>query len=146
MDIYKEIEYWHPKLKNNKWKIINTNKNLDDFNCFSFAIDVYNEWSRANCKLWHNPNDRYATVKNYIEFYSTYNYKICENDSYELDYEKIAIYSNNNFVTHACKQFGDMWRSKLGSNVIIEHKLEWLSGTDSENYGEIAAIMKRKLI
>lgn len=36
-----------------------------------------------------------------------------------------------------------MWRSKLGSSVIIEHKLEWLCGFDSENYGEIITVMKR---
>ena len=143
MDIYKEIENWHPKLIGENWKIINIDEKLDDFNCFSFVIDIYNDWSGASGKIWHNPNNRFATLSNYVDFYSTYGYKICDNNIYEDNYEKIAIYVNNNIVTHACKQFKNMWRSKLGSGVIIEHKLEWISGIDYENYGEVKIIMKK---
>jgi len=143
MGIESTIEKWHPKLKDKNWKIININKDLDKFNCFSFVIDIYNDWCGASTKIWHNQNDRHSTILNYIQFYSTYNYKICNDDIQEPEYDKIAIYAINNNVSHVCKQFGGMWRSKLGSNVIIEHKLEWLSGADYENYGDIVVFMKR---
>jgi hypothetical protein len=48
-------------------------------------------------------------------------------------------------LNHAAKQFNDKWRSKLGGSVIIEHELEWLTGSDADNYGEIGTIMKRKI-
>lgn len=85
MDI-KTIENWHPKLKNEKWKIIETDKNLDNFNCFSFVIDIYDDWSGSSSKIWHNPSNRYSTISNYIYFYSTYNYKECDNYSYEYNF------------------------------------------------------------
>lgn len=140
----KILEKWHPKLQNKNYKIIPT-KDLDKFNCFSFVIDIFDDWSGSSTKIWHNPNNRYATAKNYIEFYSTYGFQVCDNELFEDGYDKIALYEKDNFITHACKQFNNMWRSKLGCNVIIEHELEWLSGTVSENYGEIVAIMKRKI-
>jgi hypothetical protein len=37
-----------------------------------------------------------------------------------------------------------MWRSKLGKDVIIEHKLEWLSGNTEDAYGDIIFIMRKK--
>jgi len=41
------IETWHPKLKGELWKIIKYDGELGFFNCFSFAIDIYDEWSGA---------------------------------------------------------------------------------------------------
>jgi len=89
--------------------------------------------------------DRRPILKNYILFYNTHGYYICDNDKYEPDFNKIAIYvDDDGYVNHASKQYKNMWRSKLGFHDIIEHKLEWLSGYDYNNYGRIGAIMRKK--
>ena len=146
MDI-NEIEKWHPKLVGENRKIIKTDENLDDFNCIAFTLEIYHSWAGSSTKIWHNPINRYPTLENYIDFYKTYGYEICNNSNYEDNYEKIAIYKDiDNYIGHAAKQFGYMWRSKLGGSYIIEHKLDWLCGFDSYNYGEVSTIMKRKKI
>jgi hypothetical protein len=50
------------------------------------------------------------------------------------------------FVNHVAKQFKTRWRSKLGASNIIEHELEWISGEDFSNYGEVGVIMKKYAI
>ena len=141
-----EIENWHPKLKGKKWKIIDVEFDLIKFNCFSFVIDIYDDWSGASTKSWTLSN-RKPILENYIKFFSLHGFELCDNETYEKNFEKIAIYiDEDGYVTHAAKQFNDMWRSKLGSHEIIEHKLEWLSGYDFNNYGKVGTIMKKNII
>ena len=92
--------------------------------------------------------DRTPSLENYIRYFETFNYVITANPNYEENFEKIAIYTNENEkdkVTHASKQYKNMWRSKLGSNIIIEHELSWLEGYDADNYGYVKIIMKKKI-
>ena len=139
-----DIEKWHPKLKGKDYKIIQTNEILEDFNCIAFVLDIYNEWYGSSTKNWTLNINRVPILENYIKYFKTFGYDICDNDKYVDGVEKIAIYiDENKRVTHAAKQFNDKWRSKLGGSVIIEHKLEWLSGYDADNYGEIGVIMER---
>jgi len=70
----------------------------------------------------------------------------CHDSSYEEGFEKIDFYSKSNIPTHACKQFGNMWRSKLGASVIIEHELDWLCGYTNDTSDEVSFIMKRKIV
>ncbi len=69
-----------------------------------------------------------------------------DNEEYEKGFNKIAIYTDKkDWVTHACKQYGNMCRSKLGISCILEHELEWISGFDFDNYGKVHLIMKKKI-
>ena len=144
MDI-NNIEIWHPKLIGKNYKIININYNLIVFNCFAYSLDIFDEWCGASEKSWpYNILSRSPKLDNYIKYYNLFGYNVCNNDKYESDYEKIALYiDNSNCVNHASKQNENMWRSKLGKYVIIEHELEWLTGFDAENYGNIGVILKR---
>jgi len=141
-----EIEGWHPKLRGKNWKIIYSENKLLDFNCIAFVLDVYDNWYGSSTEFWpYKTMSRSPKLENYIKYFSTFGYNICNNDSFENEFDKIAIYiDSDGNVTHASKQFQNMWRSKLGESNIIEHKLEWLSGYDFDNYGDIGAIMKRK--
>jgi hypothetical protein len=143
MDI-NEIEEWHPKLISEKYKIITTDKNLDDFNCVAYVLDVYTDWYGSTTKFWHNDNDRVPSLENYIKYFETYSYELCEDDSYEEEFNKIAIYINKKSrFTHVARQYEKKWQSKIGPSYIIEHELEWLTGYDADNYGEIGAILRR---
>jgi hypothetical protein len=150
MDI--KIEKWHPKLLGKDYKIIDTDKILEKFNCVSFSIDLYDDWSGSSEPSWRTgydpPSeiDRSTKLENYIKYFKIFGYDICDNEEYEEGFEKIAIYvdEKNNFK-HVARQFVNKWRSKLGGYKIIEHELEWLTGYDADNYGEIGSILKRKI-
>jgi hypothetical protein len=49
------------------------------------------------------------TIENFKKMYNFYGYEICEDYSYENDYEKIAFYVKNNIPTHAAKQFNNLF-------------------------------------
>lgn len=146
MDINNLVEYWHPKLIGKNYKII-TNINVLDYNCIAYSLDIFDMWCGASEKSWpYKSLSRSPKLNNYLKYYNMYNYSKCDNESYENEYEKVALYVDiNNCVLHAAKQYKHMWRSKLGESCVIEHELEWISGFDSQNYGNIGSILKRKL-
>lgn len=147
MGIYNNIKLWHPKLKDKDYKIIQYDVILDDFNCIAFALDIYTYWCGTGFPSWpYEKISRIPVLDNYIKYFKMFNYEMCDNAKFENGLNKIAIYINRrNRVIHVAKQFNDKWRSKLGGSVIIEHELEWLTGYDAYNYGEIGAFMKRKM-
>lgn len=145
MDI--KIEEWHPKLIGKNYKIIETTENILKFNCISYTLDIFDEWCGPSTPSWpYETISRIPILENYIEYFNTFGYEVCDNDEYEKEFDKIAIYVNKRGrVYHAARQYGNKWRSKLGVSVIIEHELDWLSGFDANNYGNIGSILKRKL-
>jgi hypothetical protein len=97
-------------------------------------------------ELWpYDKISRNLNIDGFKKLYNLYGYQECDSDKYEEGFDKIAFYSKYDEPTHACKQFGNMWRSKLGCSVIIEHELEWISGNTDDAYGEVVFIMKRRL-
>jgi len=146
MDI-NNVEIWHPKLIGKNYKIIESKYNLADFNCIAYSLDFFDRWCGASEKSWpYNILSRSPKLENYIKYYKIFGYDVCNNDEYEVGYEKVALYiDNSNCINHASKQYYNMWRSKLGKFFIIEHELEWLTGFDADNYGNIGVILKRKL-
>lgn len=147
MDINNLIESWHPKLIGNNYKIIESNFDIQDYNCIAYVLNIFDMWCGPSTISW--PNEilpRSAKLDNYIKFFELNGYTTCENASYEIEFDKIALYVDNNVcVKHAAKQYKDRWRSKLGANQIIEHDLDWLTGNDFSNYGKIGIIMKKKI-
>jgi hypothetical protein len=141
MDIRSEIEDWFPNIVGKNFKIFRID---GDFNCVSYTLDIYDGWMWTNTELWpYQKIPRDSGMDGFKRLYRLYGYVDCDNEHFEEGYDKIAFYSKNNFPIHACKQFGNMWRSKLGSSVIIDHKLGWLCGDTEWSYGEVNFIMKR---
>lgn len=143
MDIRSEIESWFPNIVGKQFKIF---KSSIKFNCVAYTLDFYDDWIWTNEKAWpYDKIPRNSGLNGFKELYKLNGYEECDSSSFEEGYEKIAFYSYNGRPMHACKQFGNTWRSKLGISVIIEHELEWLCGYTDDAYGEIAFIMKRKI-
>jgi len=141
-----DVEKWHPKLIGKNYKIIESDTNISEYNCVAFVLDIFDEWCGPTTSSWPwEKLSRSRKLDNYIKYFNMYGYEQCDEDYFEKDYDKIAIYiDENNGVNHVAKQFGNMWRSKLGPSCILEHELDWISGNDFNNYGQIGAIIKKK--
>lgn len=91
-----------------------------------------------------------ATTGHFVLRFSRLGYKPCGLDrSYEFGYQKVAIYANDQGVTHMARQhlFGLGWLSKPGRMEDIFHRnLEDLEGEMSITalqYGKVTLILKR---
>ena len=65
-------------------------------------------------------------------------YEPCRDGSPEEGFEKMALYLNNQKVTHAARQLpSGAWTGKLGAMEDVEHStLGALNGSGPEDYGE----------
>jgi len=143
MDIKSQLESWHPKLKG---KDYNFYKVTGDFNCIAFTLDIFDGWMWTNTTLWpHETIPRNSGVDGFKRLYEIYGYVPCIDGSYEPGFEKIAFFTKDGYPTHASKQFGKIWKSKLGPSVILEHQLDWISGYSEDDYGDVEFFMKRKI-
>jgi len=92
--------------------------------------------------FWPNNVSLEETLNAFLEMYSLFGYKKCNNIDYEPGYRKIVIYGkNNNEVTHAALVHDGYCTSKMGPYVLISHKPESIVG---EQYGHILTAVKRK--
>lgn len=71
-------------------------------------------------------------------------YELCGNGTFMPNFEKIAIYvDNNGKPQHAARQLQNgLWTSKIGVDVDIEHELH---GLENSRYGNVRSILKRPL-
>jgi hypothetical protein len=82
-------------------------------------------------------------------FEKRFGYYACDNPSFELGYQKVAIFANALGVTHMARQhlLGRGWLSKLGSAEDVLHQLatdvEGDYAATANGYGLIAQYMKR---
>ena len=77
----------------------------------------------------------------FVKAYETIGYHICDDDSYDPAYDKIALYvGEDGNPGHAAKQIdGLYWTSKLGSYHDIKHPLRALEA----EYGRAIVFMRR---
>ncbi|MDR2632119.1 MAG: hypothetical protein LBC51_00660 [Treponema sp.] len=116
-----------------------------DYNCIAWALEKDDVWcwpDREGYSFWPIKN-RKATQDVFIEMFSSFGYKCCENYTLEEGYQKIIIYMKDGNPTHASRQLKNgKWTSKLGANVDIEHDCpEVLNGPV---YGIATIIMRRE--
>jgi hypothetical protein len=143
-----DIEGDFPLLKSGGYQI--TSPSTTDYNCFA--------WALARSDVWYSPvavggyywpenlamNTDPATM---IELFRREGgFEPCAHGALEDGFEKIALYSNSNVVTHAARQIlSGAWTSKLGSMEDIEHdSVELLEDLAPENYGKATLFLKRR--
>lgn len=81
------------------------------------------------------------SLDNYRMAFERHEFQCCDNDRYEEGFEKIALFLMDGLFSHAARQIGpELWTSKLGGNVDIQHYLYDLEG---DQYGKVALFMKR---
>jgi hypothetical protein len=116
-----------------------------EYNCIAWAYGVDDMWFWPDADgfyYWPDNINRKINLNAFINLFKSIEYIVCENSNFETDFEKIAIYANDNIPTHAARQLPNgKWTSKLGPNIDIEHDtLDCLNGP---TYGKVEVIMKR---
>lgn len=125
-----------------------------DYNCIAWAADdKENWWWPDQYRLYYWPSNvpRRETIEAFIQAFGTLGYSVCSNPDFELGYEKVAIYvDNENKPTHAARQLDNgKWTSKIGKWVDVEHDLNTLErnyfaeGKHFPRYGKAAVFLKR---
>lgn len=90
-----------------------------------------------------------APTEYFIQGFGTLGYKPCDSSTFEIGYQKVAIYANEIGVTHMARQHfaGRGWLSKLGSLEDIRHSsltdVEGSTAALAGQYGEVVQILKR---
>jgi hypothetical protein len=91
-----------------------------------------------------------ATAEHFIPRFALLGYEPCGlNKSFELGYQKVAIYANDQGVTHMARQhvLGIGWLSKPGKMEDIVHRnlgdIEGAMSASACQYGRVTLILKR---
>jgi hypothetical protein len=116
------------------------------YNCIAWAFGDTTKWYWPDEFLigfWPKEISRECTLESFINLYKLIGYEVCDDESFEKDYDKIVIFTDkDNIPTHAAKQIDDtFWSSKLGEYHDVSHSKFSIEGG---NYGSFNVIMKRK--
>jgi hypothetical protein len=140
--INEDIESFFPKLQSDKYTI--TSPNTPDYNCIAWAAgEIYPPWWPDEDHYWPEEAICENTIEAFISAFELREYKTCDNPDYENNFEKVALFvDDNNVPTHMARQLdSDTWTSKLGKGVdIIHSSLEALEG---KIYGKAKVYLKR---
>ncbi|HVS39100.1 MAG TPA: hypothetical protein VMS17_26310 [Gemmataceae bacterium] len=118
------------------------------YNCISYVVgDLKRRWwpgeyhPRWSDDYWPAGAPHEETLQALIVALATVGFTPCPGAEPEAGFDKIAIYAlGNGLITHAARQAGNLWCSKLGPDEDIEHPLEGLEGPC---YGNVTAFLKR---
>ncbi len=137
----RSLEEIFVNLKNSKYKI--TSPRTRTYNCVAFAAGETDRWWwPADGAYWPPNVPREETLQAFIAAFQALGYTICENGDLEPDFEKVAIYAdNNNQPIHMARQLpSGVWASKCGTLEDIEHEaIEALEGV----YGKVHQYLRR---
>ena len=126
-----------------------TSQATENYNCVAWALkqeDVVwwpDPWEPP---LYRWPDDipRSDTLPSFLAFFKALNFTECGSSTHEEGFIKIAIYTNDNCVTHVARLCSNgKWTSKLGGDEDIEHTLEELVGPWS---GQPICYLKKKIM
>ena len=113
-----------------------------DYNCIAWAAGDFARWWEPGV-YWpaSTPPGDYGIGVLIIAFQAR-GYEPCADGELEVGFDKVALYGDATFYTHAARQLPDgKWTSKLGPAEDIEHDSpEAVAGGV---YGEIAQFMRR---
>lgn len=119
------------------------------YNCIAYAAgDETRKWVgyREAGYFWPDDAKEGHTLDALISAFEKLQYTVCDSDSVEAEYEKVALYVDQDGLwTHAAKQFEDgRWTSKLGNLEDIIHQTPQAIAGPEPAYGRVACFMKRR--
>ncbi len=164
--ITKQIILQFPKLKDDKYFSI-TSRPTPEYNCIAWALQYNNRWfqpfsgisqtQEGNFAIKHDRIFRWPPeavgnksqeelnhISSLVDAFKFYGYSICDTDTLEDDYQKVALYyqPSSNIWTHAARQRPTgVWTSKLGESHDIAHGTPYT--IESSGYGKVYCIMKK---
>ncbi len=116
------------------------------YNCIAWAVNDTRRWwwpDPSPFAYWPPNIPRENTLPRFIEAFRTLGYEPCANPGLEPDFEKIAVYADDDgSPTHAARQLETgFWTSKLGREEDIEHHT--LAGVEGQQYGHVVLLLQR---
>ena len=115
-----------------------------NYNCLSWALsyeDKYLEDGKGCYWPWKHISD--STVEGWVQVCEIHGFTTAITSDFQPGYEKIAIFENEEGVSHACRQNSvGKWKSKLGAwgPDIDHHALETLE----EQYGKVVWLLQKR--
>lgn len=116
-----------------------------EYNCIA--------WAAGDVGRWWQPGVYWPVETEAGEFgievleaaFKALGFVPCDDDRLEPGFEKVALYGDSFFYTHAARQLpGGKWTSKLGKAEDVEHDAPDVVAGGV--YGEVLEIMKRPAI
>jgi len=124
------LEALFPGLGNGGYRI--TSPATDAYNCIAWAAgDTRNWWWPDLLPKQHWPAgvELMETLPAFEKAFATLGYVVGADETLEPGFEKIALFADDDFPTHAARQLPNgRWTSKLGELEDIEHALRDLEG------------------
>lgn len=116
-----------------------------DYNCIAWAAGDTEHWWQPGLH-WPRPTHPFDdTIAELQKVFETLAYQPCPNPDAEPGFEKVALFGDAGFYTHAARQLANgQWTSKLGNEEDIEHDSP--AGVAGGIYGEVVVIMKRPIV
>ena len=107
-------------------------------------------WAARDTQHWWQPGRFWPTAESPDEFgigvleqaFMNLGYSDCDDPTFEPGFDKVALYGDFFFYTHAARQLANgKWTSKLGESEDLEHDSpDDVAGGD---YGHVMQFMKR---
>lgn len=124
-----------------------TSENTPRYNCIGWAMeDDQNRWWPQEGWYWPPGVPRQCTIEAFSQAFATRGYAIDPTNSAESEdgFQKVALYARNDSPTHAARQIGSAWTSKLGQLEDISHATpQCVAGG---GYGQVVRMFRRAVI
>lgn len=125
-----------------------TSPQTTSYNCIAWAFGDDTKWywpDPDEMYFWPNNIPRTVEINSFIELYRLIGYEICQTDNVENNYEKIAIFiDDQGLPTHAARQLPNgYWTSKLGCEFDIQHSIYSMNNSV---YGNAKIFMSRFMV
>src|SRR4030042_2748234 len=140
--IYGNLKLNFPNLQKEEYNI--TSPKTPDYNCIAWAAgETYPPWWPDEDHYWPEEAICENTIEAFISAFELCGYKTCDNPDYESNFEKVALFvDDNNVPTHMARQLDSgIWTSKLGKGVDIENS--FLESFEGNIYGHAKVFLKR---
>ena len=141
----REIDSLFPNLADSDYEI--TEEASERYNCIAWALGITSQpWDCFDPDgYWPESLPRNHWLPTIVRLFAQQGFEICEQDSIDPGFEKIALYAFIGKFTHVARQLNDgQWTSKLGNLETITHSSS-LQDISGGTYGSVHCIMRRPI-
>lgn len=137
-----DLDHHFPRLAGSGYEI--TEEATDNYNCIAWALGISSgKWDCFDPDAhWPPSLPRDHWIWTILRLFADEGFEVCENDTLEAGFERIAIFAFVGQFTHVARQLDNgQWTSKLGNRETITHPSP--ANLIGGFYGDIHCIMRR---
>jgi len=121
-----------------------TSEKTIKYNCIAWVARNTDRWWQPGIYWPINSSREDSGIGDLVLAFRSLGYDESPDGSFEVGFEKLAIYGSGFMYTHAARQLPDgRWTSKLGQLEDITHSTT--EALESSDYGKVVQFMKRPL-